>query len=90
MQRRFITGLGEFLTGVATQAADRHSGADPDLEYYIALRRGTSGGLFLFSLIEYGNNLDIPDVVMEHPIMQNLNNHATDYIAWTNVSLVSF
>ena len=31
------------------------------------------------------NNLDIPDEVMEHPIIQSLNEATNDLVTWSNV-----
>jgi hypothetical protein len=39
-----------------------------------------------FVLIEYLNNLDLPDEVMEHPLMRSLNDAANDLVTWSNVS----
>ena len=33
------------------------------------------------------NNLDIPDEVMEHPIIQSLNEATNDLVTWSNVCI---
>ena len=69
---------------MSQQALDR-DGAIPDLESYIALRRDTSGCKPCWALIEYANNLDIPDEIMEHPIIRSLGEAANDLVTWSNV-----
>ncbi|OAX41622.1 terpenoid synthase [Rhizopogon vinicolor AM-OR11-026] len=76
--RRFIETMDLFFQAVHMQAIDRAKGIVPDLESYISLRRDTSGCKPCWALIEYANNLDIPDEVMEHPIIQNLGEAAND------------
>jgi hypothetical protein len=41
------------------------------------------------ALIEYANNLDIPDEVMDHPIIRNLGDAMVDIVSWSNVSVFS-
>ncbi len=40
-----------------------------------------------WALIEYAYNLDIPDEVMDHPILRNLGEAANDLVTWSNVSV---
>lgn len=84
-QQRFTETFDFFFQAVAQQALDREDGAVPDLESYIALRRDTSGCKPCWALIEYANNLDIPDDVMEHPIIRDLGEAANDLVTWSNV-----
>jgi hypothetical protein len=84
-QRRFIETFDLFFQAVTQQAYDRKSHAIPDIESYVLLRRDTSGCKPCFALIEYANNLDIPDEVMKHPAMCGLNDAANDHISWSNV-----
>ncbi|KAF5381366.1 hypothetical protein D9615_008302 [Tricholomella constricta] len=83
-QQRFIETFDFFFQSVTQQAIDREAGIIPDLESYIALRRDTSGCKPCWALIEYANNLDIPDEVMEHPIIQSLGEAANDLVTWSN------
>jgi len=75
-----------FFQAVHLQAIDRTNGTTPDLESYISQRRDTSGCKPCWALIEYANNLDIPDEVMEHPIIQSLGEAANDLVTWSNAS----
>lgn len=84
--RRFIETMDLFFQAVHVQAIDRAKGVVPDLESYISLRRDTSGCKPCWALIEYANNLDIPDEVMEHPIIQSLGEAANDLVTWSNAS----
>ena len=76
-----------FFKAVAIQARDRAADVVPDLEDYIAVRRDTSGCRPCWVLIEYAYGLDLPDEVMEHPIIQGLDDATNDLVAWSNVSI---
>ncbi|KAG2143016.1 isoprenoid synthase domain-containing protein [Suillus clintonianus] len=82
--RRFIETMDFFFQAVHVQAIDRAKGVVPDLDSYISQRRDTSGCKPCWALIEYANNLDIPDEVMEHPIIQSLGEAANDLVTWSN------
>lgn len=101
-QQRFIETFDFFFQSVTQQAHDRATGAIPDLESYISLRRDTSGCKPCWALIECesilfaaiigsnfvhidANNLNIPDEVMEHPLIRSLGEAANDLVTWSNV-----
>jgi hypothetical protein len=42
----------------------------------------------VFDLIEYSLDLELPDAVVEHPVIVALNNGANDLVTWSNVSAV--
>ncbi|KZT04442.1 terpenoid synthase [Laetiporus sulphureus 93-53] len=83
-QQRFIETFDMFFQAVTQQAMDRESGAIPDLESYIAVRRDTSGCKPCWALIEYANNLDLSWEVMDHPIIRGLGEAANDLVTWSN------
>ncbi|KAF8635373.1 hypothetical protein AX15_000378 [Amanita polypyramis BW_CC] len=83
-QQRFLETFDFFFQSVTQQAADRASGIIPDLESYIALRRDTSGCKPCWALIEYANNLHLPDEVMDHPIVRSLGEATNDVVTWSN------
>ena len=85
-QNRFVNTMDLFFKAVTTQARDRSAGVIPDLEDYITVRRDTSGCKPCWALIEYANGLDLPDEVMEHPIIQSLDEATNDLVTWSNVS----
>jgi hypothetical protein len=75
-----------FFQAITIQAKDRRDGVIPDLDSYISVRRDTSGCKPCWALVEYANGLDIPDEVIEHPIVEALGEAANDLVAWSNVS----
>ncbi|KAJ3876021.1 isoprenoid synthase domain-containing protein [Lentinula edodes] len=84
VQQRFITTMSLFLTSVDQQAQDRAMGHIPEIEEYIKHRRETSGCRTCFVLIEYANNLCIPDEVLRHPIISEMENAANDVVSFAN------
>ena len=87
MQQRFMETMDFFFRAVTQQAQDRENGVVPDLESYISMRRDTSGCKPCWALIEYAYNLDLPDEVMDHPIIRALGEAANDLVTWSNVSV---
>ena len=85
-QQRFMSTMDLFFQAITIQAKDRRDGTIPDLDPYIAVRRDTSGCKPCWALIEYANDLDIPDEVMEHPVMEALGEATNDLVTWSNVS----
>jgi hypothetical protein len=75
-----------FFEAVQQQALDRTDGNVPDLDTYVELRRETSACKPVFDLIEYSLDLELPDAVVEHPVIVALNNGANDLVTWSNVS----
>ncbi|KAJ6480169.1 isoprenoid synthase domain-containing protein [Mycena sanguinolenta] len=82
---QFIETFDFFFQSVTQRAQDCAAGVIPDLESYIALRRDTSGGRPSFVLIEYANNLNIPDEVMDHPLIASLGEAANDLVTCPKV-----
>jgi hypothetical protein len=85
-QQRFMSTMDLFFQAITIQAKDRRDGVIPNLDPYIAVRRDTSGCKPCWALIEYANGLDIPDEVMEHPVVEALGEAANDLVTWSNVS----
>lgn len=85
-QQRFIDTMGLYFEAIMQQAADRAQKNVPELEAYITLRRNTSGCKTGFALIEYAAGIDLPNEVVEHPIIQNLLDATNDCVSWANVS----
>ena len=73
------------MCAVHVQATDRDEGIVEDLESYIELRRDTSGCKPVFDLIEYSLGIDLPDAVVNHPVIQSLNQGSNDLVTWSNV-----
>lgn len=87
VQARFKESLELFFEAVNVQAQDRDNGVVPDLESYIDLRRDTSGCKPVFDLIEYALRIDLPDSVIEHPVIKALNQGSNDLVTWSNVCI---
>ena len=78
-----------YFQAVHQQAFYRAEGIVPDLETYIEMRRETSGCKPAFDLIEYSLDLELPDDVIDHPIVMALKQGANDFVTWSNVSAIS-
>lgn len=83
---RFKETLEQFFESVNLQAQDRDANQIPDLESFIDIRRDTSGCKSTFDLIEYAYDLDVPQEVLEHPVLEALKQGSNDLVAWSNVS----
>ncbi|KAJ4478458.1 terpenoid synthase [Lentinula aciculospora] len=83
-QARFKENLGLFFEAINIQAIARDAGVIPDLESYIGVRRDTSGCKPCWALIEYALGIDLPDFVVEDPIIITLNQSTNDLVAWSN------
>lgn len=83
-RQRFVETLGFYFKAILQQAADRSSKSIPDLETYISLRRDTSGCKTGFALIEYAAGIDLPNEVVDHPIIQSLLDATNDCVSWAN------
>ena len=80
--------MNMFFEAVHQQAVHRATGVVPDLVTYTELRRETSACRPLFDLIEYSLDLELPDVVVQDPVIVTLNDAVNDLISWSNVSTI--
>jgi alpha-muurolene/germacrene-A/gamma-muurolene synthase len=78
-----------YFEAVNEEAVYRANGIIPDLETYINTRRDTSGCKPVFDLIEYALDLELPDCVIGHPVIEALNQGANDLVTWSNVSAIT-
>lgn len=88
VQQRFKTNMRTYFQGVQQEASYRTGGFSPDLQTYIEIRRETSACKPVFDLIEYSLDLELPDDVIEDPIIMALNQGANDLVTWANVSAI--
>jgi hypothetical protein len=88
VQQRFKSNVQTFFHSVQQEASFRTLGLVPDLETYMEMRRNTSGCKLVFDLIEYSLDLELPDDVIEHPVIVALNQAANDLVTWSNVSAI--
>lgn len=77
--------MNMFFQAVEQQANDRGGEVVPDLESYIDMRRDTSGCKPVFDLIEYALGFELPEEVVDHPVIKALNQGANDLVTWSNV-----
>ncbi|TFK38579.1 terpenoid synthase [Crucibulum laeve] len=71
-----------FTAAVVREANDRSNFRQRSFDEYLAIRRDTSGVLPNFALVEFG--LDIPDAVLEHPVLLSLRDSANDITSILN------
>lgn len=83
-RRRFIQNMSDYLDGTAEQAEDRNKSYIRDLDSYFELRRKTIGVLSSFNILEM--DTEIPDEVLEHPVIAELLSLAVDLTIIANVS----
>ena len=88
VQQRFKSNVQTFFHSVQQEASFRTLGLVPDLETYMEMRRNTSACKLVFDLIEYSLDLELPDDVIEDPIIMALNQGANDLVTWANVSAI--
>ncbi|KAF9067337.1 terpenoid synthase [Rhodocollybia butyracea] len=67
-QRRFIETYQLYVNSVVQQAIDRTDNHIRDANSYFQVRRDTIGAKPAFTLLEF--TMDIPDEVMEHPMIR--------------------
>ncbi|KAF7440249.1 Alpha-muurolene synthase [Pleurotus ostreatus] len=84
VQARFKESLQLFFEAVNVQARARDAGEVPDLESYIDVRRDTSGCKPVFDLIEYAMDFELPEEVVNHPVIKALNQGTNDLVTWSN------
>ena len=82
---RFIAAYTEYLDSVIEESADRAAGRIRSIPEYLELRRLTIGGYPSFLCLELG--LDIPDEVMEHPMIKSLLALVAETVILTNVGI---
>jgi hypothetical protein len=84
-QRHFLATWEAYLHGTAQQAEDRCRSHIRDVDSYIDVRRRTIGARPSFNILEMA--MDIPDAVLLHPVIQELELLAIDLTIIANVSL---
>nr|A0A348B782.1 RecName: Full=Sesquiterpene synthase 6; AltName: Full=Terpene cyclase 6 [Postia placenta Mad-698-R]BBD74520.1 sesquiterpene synthase [Postia placenta Mad-698-R] len=84
VQTRLRDNIALFFKTAREEARDRERGVLLDLESYINMRRGTSACLSCFALTEYSIGIELPQYVVDDPIVQALNQSANDLVSWSN------
>ncbi|THH31282.1 hypothetical protein EUX98_g2931 [Antrodiella citrinella] len=81
-QRRFVVAFDAYLQSVVQQAADRSENRVRDVETYFKNRRENIGARPCFALLEF--DMDLPDEVLEHPVVAGLTTHCIDMLILGN------
>lgn len=74
----------EYLHGTAQQAEDRGTAYIRDIASYLEVRRQTIGARPSFNILEM--DMDLPDEVIEHPTIKEMELLAIDLTIIANVS----
>ncbi len=83
-QKRFIDTFDEYLESVVQQAADRNNSHVRGIESYLEVRRNTIGAKPSFALLEF--DMQLPDEVINHPVIKELEKSCIDMLCLGNVS----
>jgi alpha-muurolene/germacrene-A/gamma-muurolene/(+)-delta-cadinol synthase len=73
------------MEAISQQSRTGESGVVPSLSAYIEARRGNSGVWPFLDALEYSHRIDLPDHVIEHPIIVVLRQCTNDFVSWSNV-----
>lgn len=82
-QRRFISTFDTYMQSVVQQAADRAENHVRDVDTYFENRRENVAVRPGFALLEF--DMELPDEVLEHPVIVDLTTHCIDMITADNV-----
>lgn len=85
-RRRFAELCEKYIAAVVREADLRGRGEVLGVEAYRLLRRCNSAVDYCFGLFEYVLGIDLPDEVMDHPVLRRMRDSAVDMICWSNVS----
>ncbi|KAA1470674.1 terpenoid synthase [Dentipellis sp. KUC8613] len=86
-QKRFVQTFEEYLQSVILQASDRERSHIRNIDSYLKVRRDTIGAKPSYALLEFDMNL--PDEVISHPILQELTYLSIDMLCLGN-DIVSY
>ena len=74
------------MQSVVQQAADRTHAYIRDIDSYLEVRRDTIGAKPSFALLELG--MDLPDEVINHPVIKDLSIWVIDMLCLGNVRVL--
>ncbi|KAI1795405.1 terpenoid synthase [Ganoderma leucocontextum] len=86
---RFFRAVESWMNSQVEQARNRATDEIPSVEEFIILRRRTIGGPIVEAMVEYSLDLQIPEHVWDHPILQEMSKAVIDIMTWPN-DLCSF
>ncbi|KDR73936.1 hypothetical protein GALMADRAFT_141701 [Galerina marginata CBS 339.88] len=81
---RFIRGLEEYFDSEVVQSRRRLQHDIPPVSEFIVLRRDTVAGPFLWALVEYSLDINLPHYVFDDPVVIEIDKAAKDIMAWQN------
>jgi 5-epi-alpha-selinene synthase len=76
--------LQDYFNGCVLQANNHSQSKVPDVDTYIKTRRLSVAGDLMLAWIEYFNQLNIPNVLRKHHIIQKINEKTINIFAWCN------
>lgn len=82
-QRRFVETFGHYMDAVVQQAEDRTRHRIRGLNSYLEVRRDTIGAKPSFAILEL--EMELPDDVFNHPILENIRLWVIDMLCIGNV-----
>lgn len=82
-QKRIVNAFGTYTQSMVQQAADRSHAHIRDIDSYLQVRRETVATKPAFALFEL--DMDLPDEVVNHPVIQDLSVWAADMHSLANV-----
>ncbi|KDQ10835.1 hypothetical protein BOTBODRAFT_115253 [Botryobasidium botryosum FD-172 SS1] len=88
-RRRFIETMDLYVRAAYQQVVNRTTNDEPSIESFIQMRRDISALRPIWAVVEFALGVDLPDEVIEHPILQRLAIYANDLVSWCN-DLYSF
>ncbi|KEP51734.1 terpene synthase family, metal-binding domain protein [Rhizoctonia solani 123E] len=82
--RHFVDAVDFYTQAVFQQKVNRSTDRTPSIEEYIQLRRDTSAMKIAWAVLEYSLDMDLPDEVLNHPIVKELADAGNDILTWAN------
>lgn len=84
--RRFVEQFEEYCIAVGKEADFRDQQRVLGLDAYIALRRENGAVQPCLRLFSYVLQVDLPEEIINHPLIVSMYTAAADMILWSNVS----
>ncbi|MCJ1347352.1 hypothetical protein MMC31_005575 [Peltigera leucophlebia] len=82
--KRFVDSITSYAIAASKQTGFRERNLRPSVEEYVALRRETGAVMTCMPFIENSLGIDLPDSVLQHPIIEKLHTAANDIVCWGN------
>jgi len=79
-----IPCLEDYFDGCVLQARNHSKLITPDIDAYVKTRRLSVAGDLVLAWVEYFNQLQIPNILRKHDIIEQINERAINILAWCN------